>query len=240
MRNVSREIKRVLSKGRIVAYVVDDTLIDGKKYPVVADLIKIFIEEGFKYRDRITWIKPEGYIRISRRSGVVLQHPYPMYFYPDNIQESILIFQNGKFNYKLISQEIREKSQIDKEKLLKEKWYMNIWRITNVTPSNNRLEKGIAAFPDEIPYRLINLYSYINERVLDPFMGSGTTLKVANELKRKFTGYDIDRELLPIVKTKLALSHTNLKPEKDYAIKIRQDSKSLRTKLQERVKEKNV
>jgi DNA modification methylase len=219
---------------------VDDTLIDGKKYPVVADLIKIFIEEGFKYRDRITWIKPEGYIRISRRSGVVLQHPYPMYFYPDNIQESILIFQNGKFNYKSISQEIREKSQIDKEKLLKEKWYMNIWRITNVLPSNNTLEKGIAAFPDEIPYRLINLFSYKNEIILDPFMGSSTTLKIANELTRKFVGYDIDRELLPIVKTKLALSHNDLKPEQDYAIKIRQDSKSLRTKLQERVKEKNV
>jgi DNA modification methylase len=240
MRNVSIEIKRVLSKGRIVAYVVDDTLIDGKKYPVVADLIKIFIEEGFKYRDRITWIKPEGYIRISRRSGVVLQHPYPMYFYPDNIQESILLFQNGKFNYKSISQETREISQIDKEKLLKEKWYMNIWRITNVLPSNNTLEKGIAAFPDEIPYRLINLFSYKNEIVLDPFMGSSTTLKVANELTRKFVGYDIDRELLPIVKTKLALSNNNLKPEQDYAIKIREDSKSLRTKLQDRVKEKIV
>ncbi|MDT7904065.1 MAG: DNA methyltransferase [Candidatus Caldipriscus sp.] len=95
MRNVSREIMRVLKWGRVAALVVDDTLIKGKKYPVVADITKIFVEEGFKYRERIVWVKPEGYIRISRRSGVLLQNPYPMYYYPDNLQESILIFQKG-------------------------------------------------------------------------------------------------------------------------------------------------
>jgi len=95
IRNVAKELMRVLKKGRIVALVVDDILIKGKKYPVVADITRIFIDEGFKYRDRIVWVKPEGYIRISRRSGVLLQNPYPMYYYPDNLQESILIFQKG-------------------------------------------------------------------------------------------------------------------------------------------------
>ena len=102
IRNVVKELRRVLDKGRIACFVCDDTLIDKKKYPVVADITKIFIEEGFKYRDRIVWVKPEGYIRISRRSGVLLQHPYPMYYYPDNLQESILIFQNGDFDYKSV------------------------------------------------------------------------------------------------------------------------------------------
>ena len=87
---------------------MDDTLINGEKFPVVADITKIFVNQGFKYRERITWVKPEGYIRISKRSGVILQHPYPMYYYPDNLQESILIFQNGNFNYKSISEKIRE------------------------------------------------------------------------------------------------------------------------------------
>jgi site-specific DNA-methyltransferase (adenine-specific) len=64
--------------------------------------------------------KPEGYLRISRRSGVLLQNPYPMYFYPDNLLESILIFQKGKFDYKSIPKEIREKSKIDiKEFMIK-------------------------------------------------------------------------------------------------------------------------
>jgi len=100
MRNTAKELKRVVNEGRIVALVVDDTLIKGEKYPVVAEITKLFTEQGFKYRDKIVWVKPEGYIRISRRSGVLLQHPYPMYYYPDNIQESILIFQNGNFDYK--------------------------------------------------------------------------------------------------------------------------------------------
>ncbi len=177
IRNVAKEIKRVLAKGRIAAFVVDDILIKGKKYPVVADITNIFIEEGFKYRDKIVWVKPEGYIRISRRSGVLLQHPYPMYYYPDNLQESILIFQNGDFDYKKIPPKLKEKSKISLQDFQKEKWYLNVWQITNVLPIYNRLEKGIAAFPDEIPFRLIKLFSYDGETVLDPFMGSGTTLK---------------------------------------------------------------
>jgi modification methylase len=99
LHDVALELNRVLADGRIACFVTDDMLVDGYKYPIVADLTKIMIEAGFRYRDRIVWRKPEGYVRISRRSGVLLQHPYPMYFYPDNIHESILIFQKGKFNY---------------------------------------------------------------------------------------------------------------------------------------------
>lgn len=238
MREVAKELKRVLDKGRIAALVCDDTLIKGKKYPVVADIIKIFIEEGFKYRDRILWIKPEGYIRISRRSGVLLQHPFPMYFYPDNLQESILLFQNGDFDYKKIPQKTREDSKVDLNKYQQEKWYLNVWYITNVLPINNRLEKGIAAFPGEIPRRLIKLFSYKNETVLDPFMGSGTTLKVANELNRKAIGYEIDIELLEIVKEKLQVGESNLFPQNDFEIIIRKDIRHLRKSLQDKVNKK--
>jgi len=241
IRNTGRELKRVLDEGRIAAFVVDDTLIKGRKYPVVADVTKIFIEEGFKYREKIVWLKPEGYIRISRRSGVLLQHPYPMYYYPDNLQESILIFQNGDFNYKIIPREIKEESKVDIDTFQKEKWYLNVWNITNVLPINNRLEKGIAAFPDEIPYRLIKLFSYKGETVLDPFMGSGTTLKVASELGRKCVGYEIDLELLDIVKEKLKINQPALfREEAEFKVIIREDTKHLRTQLQEKVKNKGM
>ena len=240
IRNVAKELKRVLDKGRIAAFVVDDTLIKGKKYPVVADITKIFIEVGFRYRERIVWIKPEGYIRISRRSGVLLQHPYPMYYYPDNLQESILIFQNGEFNYKNIPKELKERSKIDIEEYQKEKWYLNVWQITNVLPINNRLEKGIAAFPKEIPYRLIKLFSYKGETVLDPFMGSGTTLKVAIELGRRAVGYEIDLELLDVVKKKLNIGQPILIGDSpEFEIIIRDDVSRLRTKLQEKVAKVN-
>ena len=236
MYDTTKELKRVLDKGRIAAFVVDDTLIKGEKYPITADITKIFIEEGFKYRERIVWVKPEGYIRISRRSGVLLQHPYPMYYYPDNLQESILIFQNGEFDYRKVSKNIKEKSKIDIDIYQKEKWYLSVWNITNVLPINKRLEEGIAAFPDEIPHRLINLFSYKGETVLDPFMGSGTTNKVAAMLKRNSVGYEIDLELLDIVKEKMGLKQISLF-EKDYEVEIivRDDAKHLRRQLQKRV-----
>ncbi|MEW5759730.1 MAG: site-specific DNA-methyltransferase [Candidatus Thermoplasmatota archaeon] len=236
MHNTAKELKRVLNEGRIAAFVIDDTLIKGEKYPVVADITKIFIEEGFKYREKIVWVKPEGYIRISRRSGVLLQHPYPMYYYPDNLQESILIFQNGDFDYKKVPKGIKEVSKIDIDVYQKEKWYLSVWNITNVLPINNRLEEGIAAFPDEIPYRLINLFSYKGETILDPFMGSGTTNKVAAMLNRNSVGYEIDLELLDIVKEKMGLKQISLF-EKDYEVEVivRDDAKHLRTQLQKKV-----
>ena len=236
---VAKELRRVLDDGRIAAFVVDDTLIERVKYPVVADITKIFIEEGFKYREKIIWLKPEGYIRISRRSGVVLQNPYPMYYYPDNLQESILIFQNGEFDYKMVSKEEKEASRIDLKEYQQKKWYLSVWNITNVLPMNNRLEQGIAAFPDEIPYRLIKLFSYCNETVLDPFMGSGTTLKVAVNLGRNAIGYEIDAELVDIIKEKLNIAQVDLSGQKhDLEIVMRKDVRYLRKKLQEKVSEK--
>jgi len=236
MRKVAKELKRVVAQGRVVCIVCDDTLIQGEKYPIVADFTKIYIDEGFIYRDKITWIKPEGYIRISRRSGVVLQHPYPMYFYPDNIQETILIFQNGKFNYKSIPEEIKEQSKIDISEYQEKKWYLTTWNIVNVLPLKNRLENGIAAFPEEIPNRLIKLFSYVGETVLDPFMGSGTTNKVAAMLKRNSVGYEIDLELLEVIKEKMGLKQSSLF-EKDYDVEIivRNDARHLRTQLQNKV-----
>ncbi|MBX0310634.1 MAG: site-specific DNA-methyltransferase [Sulfurihydrogenibium sp.] len=241
MKKVAKEIKRVLADGRIVCIVCDDTLINGKKYPVVADLTKIFIEEEFEYRDKIIWLKPEGYIRISRRSGVLLQHPYPMYFYPDNIQETILIFQKGKFDYKTIQKEVKEQSKIDILEYQEKKWYLNVWNIVNVLPIQNRLESGIAAFPEEIPYRLIKLFSYVGETVLDPFMGSATTNKVAAMLKRNSVGYEIDIELVEVVKKKMRINH-ELLFQKDYEVEIivREDAKPLRSSLQNKVKKNSL
>ena len=188
----SKEVFRVLQKGRIAALNIDDMLIKGRKYPITADAIRIFMDAGFKYRDRITWKKPDGYLRISRRSGVILQNPYPMYFYPDNLLESIIIFQKGEFDYKSISKEVREKSKIDKDEFQSKKWFSTLWEMVNVLPnSSNNLEKGIAAFPDQLPYRLIKLYSYCGETILDPFLGSGTTMKLARQLGRNSVGIEM-------------------------------------------------
>ncbi len=201
IKRMAKEAYRVLQEGRIFALNIDDMLVNGEKYPITADAIKIFQSVGFRYRDKIVWKKPDGYLRISRRSGVLLKNQYPMYFYPDNLLESIIIFQKGKFNYHSISKEIRQKSKIDTKEFQANAWYKTIWEITNVLPGS-KLEKGVAAFPDELVYRLIKLFSYYGETVLDPFLGSGTTMKIAKELGRNSIGFEIIKDLESVIRKK--------------------------------------
>lgn len=202
---VAKEVYRVLKQGRIFVLNIDDMLVNGEKYPIVADATKIFQEAGFRYRDRILWKKPDGYLRISKRSGVILQNPFPMYYYPDNLLETIIIFQKGKFNYRSISQEIRELSKINKKEFQDNNWHKTLWEMTNVLPGSS-LEKNIAAFPEQLPYRIIKLFSYAGETVLDPFLGSGTTMKVARLLKRNSIGIEIIRDLEETILQKTGFS----------------------------------
>ena len=239
LKDVGAEIYRVLIEGRIACFVVQDVRIDGELYSIVADLINIMQKIGFRYRDKIIWKKPEGYIRISRRSGVLIQHPYPMYFYPDNIYEEIVIFQKGKFRYSEIPSDLKEKSKIDINRFLKEKWYLSIWEITNVLPSD-KLSKYTAVFPEELVERLILLNSYVGETVLDPFLGTGTTSAVAKRLGRNSIGYEIDLELRPIIEERLIKMKTlnEFRNAGRVEIVVREDAKKLRTKLRELIEQK--
>jgi DNA modification methylase len=239
LRSVAYQLKKKVAPGRIVALVTDDMLVKGEKFPIVADTTKIFVDAGFRYRERITWLKPKGYVRISKRSGVLMQHPYPMYYYPDNIQESILIFQNGLYQYeerKQMSKRDLKKSEINLKEYNKGDLYLNTWNITNVLPIKGRLEEGIAAFPDEIVRRLIMLYSYHGETILDPFLGSGTTLKVAMEMGRKGVGYELDLELKEVIKKKIKAVRIKLDQNFDVKFIAKKDAKKLRTDLNKKVR----
>jgi len=233
IQDVCHDLYRVSAAGRIVCFITDDMLVKGQKYPVVADITRLMLQAGFRYRDRIVWVKPKGYVRISRRSGVVIQHPYPMYYYPDNIQESILIFQKGRFDYSYVrdlSLRLLEKSRIPLKDYNGDEWHLTVWNITNVLPLGLRLEKGIAAFPEEIPKRLIKLFSFHGETVLDPFLGSGTTMKVAKELGRNSWGYEIDRRLKKVIRQKLSGHQSDSKVE----FRVRQESKKSRPSVSRR------
>ena len=256
VQGVAKELYRVIANGRICCIIVDDMLVDGEKYPVVSDITRQMLNAGFRYRDKIIWIKPKGYVRISKRSGVLLQHPYPMYFYPDNLQESILIFQKGRFDYsylKTIPKKTLDASRIDTtefnasttpltiwDDFLGEErtTFPDTWKITNVLPTKGRIEAGVAAFPEEIPRRLIKLFSFVGENVLDPFTGSGTTLKVAKDLGRNSFGYELDLELKPALSHRLEYNKDRLSKDSVEFIE-RGDAGHFRTILQRRVKGKN-
>jgi site-specific DNA-methyltransferase (adenine-specific) len=126
-----------------------------------------------------------------------------------------LTFQKGAFDYRSIPKEVREASKIDIKEFSDNKWYMTLWEMTNVLPGST-LEKEIAAFPEELPYRIIKLFSYVGETVLDPFVGSGTTMKVARQLGRDSIGIEIKKSLIPIIEEKLGFGkQLNLNNQED-------------------------
>ena len=239
LRSVGRELLRVLQPGRHACFVTQDVRIDGRLYPIVADLIRTMVHEiGFEYQEKIIWRKPEGYIRISRRSGVMVQHPYPMYYYPDNIYEEVVVFKKpGEFDRSSISQDVKERSKIEMTRFQTEKWYLSVWDIRNVLPSE-KWSKYTAAFPEELVERLIKLYSYVGETVLDPFLGTGTTCLVAMRHNRNCIGYELDLELREAIEERLGVKNLRLLPTINFEIVVREDAKHLRSRIRENIKKK--
>ena len=91
--------------------------------------------------------------------------------------EHILIFKKHNGKKKSISRQTKELSKISLSEW--KKWYVGYWKFPGIIQKEH-----IAMFPEELPYRLIRMFSYIGDIVLDPFLGSGTTLKTAKSLFR--------------------------------------------------------
>jgi hypothetical protein len=122
-------------------------------------------------------------------------------FYPGNGMitydyEHILIFKKVEGKPKKVNRETKELSKICMDEW--KRWYVGHWVFPGV-----QQKEHIAMFPEELPYRLIRMFSYLNEIVLDPFAGSGTTLKVARNYGRKSIGYEINAEFIPIIAEKV-------------------------------------
>ena len=88
-------------------------------------------------------------------------------------------------------------SSLDKEDWAK--WMTGKWDI----PSVNKNDDHPSKFPDELPRRLIKMFSCINDNILDPFLGSGTTIKIARELNRVGYGYEIENKYKSIIENNL-------------------------------------
>jgi DNA modification methylase len=152
---------------------------------------------GFIFKRDIIWHKTNS-VRAPFGS-----YPYPVGILINNMHESILEFEkpsDGKPKYDHLSKENKEASKLERDFWLSLK-NSDVWIMK---PYKSGSREHLAPFPDELPYRLIKGYSYVTETVLDPFLGMGTTLKVAKKLGRKSIGYEINKSYKQMIDSALS------------------------------------
>ena len=172
--------------GGFAAVVIGTVLLDGIAYPVPFDLVARLSSIGWVFHQDIVWHKVTAGVK---RAGVFIQHPYPGYYHPNIMTEYILVFRKpGQPIYRGESKESRERAKYCVGALFTKEIANNVWHIAPVPPG---VIEHPCPFPEEIPYRLVQLYSYVGDTVLDPFLGSGQTSKVAFALGRNVVGYDV-------------------------------------------------
>lgn len=189
LKNVFTETHRVLVNGGRACINVAN--LGRKPYIPLSDYIsRMMIDIGYNMRGEIIWNKASS-ASPSTAWGSWLSAANPIL---RDIHEYILIFSKGTYSRELGTKE----NTITKEQFLE--WTKSIW---TMNAESARKIGHPAPFPEELPNRLIHLYSFKGDVVLDPFMGSGTTGLSALKCDRKFVGYDISNEYIKLANNRI-------------------------------------
>jgi len=172
--------------------VIGNEIVEEKiKLPLPPLLVELTKNEiGWKFFEEIIWNKVTS---NKKRFRVKVQHPHPTYYYPNIIHEQIIVLRKPPLHNAK-----DKKSKLEIDDIMKKEMAHSVWHMAPVPPSYRRFHP--AAFPEEIPYRMIQLYSNIGDLILDPFVGSGQTTKMARFLKRSYRGIDKSAKYVRIAK----------------------------------------
>ena len=129
-------------------------------------------------------------------------YPYPRNFYAQNTIEFISVYVKGGLSENNVSISVKEKSRLSEKEWVE--FTKQIWNIPIPNKNDIAFGKHPAIMPEEIVKRCIKLFSFVGDVVLDPFAGSGTTLKVAQEMGRFFIGYEICKAYKEIIENKIS------------------------------------
>lgn len=186
--NVMRETYRVLVDGGRAC--VNIANVDRNPYvPLHAYLINIAEDCGFLMRGEIIWDKGAS-VGTSCAWGSWKSASNPVL---RDVHEYILVFCKQSFNRHPIKED-----SIGRDDFLEHT--KSIWSFPTV--SAKKIGHP-APFPLELPMRLINLYSFVGDVVLDPFMGSGTTAIAAQDMNRSYIGYETNKDYIKLAEQKL-------------------------------------
>ena len=152
----------------------------------------MMIEIGFNMRGEIIWNKAAS-ASPSTAWGSWQSAANPIL---RDVHEYILVFSKGDFKRE---RTLNKKNTISKEQFME--WTKSIW--TMKAESAKRVGHP-APFPIELPYRLIQLYSFENDIILDPFIGSGTTAIAALQSNRFYIGYDTEEKYIKLAENRIA------------------------------------
>ncbi len=176
-----------------------------KVIPLHSEVISMCEDIGFDYMGAIIWQKKTT-MNTTGGATVMGSFPYPPNGIVEIDYEFILIFK--KQGKRKVSKEIKEKSKLSKEEW--KEYFSGHWNFGGARQINHE-----AVFPDELPRRLIKMFSFVGDTVLDPFAGSGTTLKVALELGRNAIGYEINPGFIQIIREKVGSLNLNIYKRKE-------------------------
>ena len=167
-----------------------------KVIPIREEIIKFCENIGFDYMGAIIWQK----VTTSNTTGGGVQmgsYPYPRNGILKIDYEFILVFK------KLGDSPKPNKEQKELSRMTAEEWntyFAGHWNFAGARQSGH-----IAMFPEELPRRLIKMFSFVGETILDPFAGSGTTALAARNADRNSVGFEISPQFIPIIKEKMEI-----------------------------------
>ncbi len=200
---VWKESYRVLNNGCRLCVNIGDQFARAVYYgrykviPIRTEIIKFCEAVGFDYMGAIIWQKKTT---SNTTGGASLMGSYPM---PRNgilsiDYEFILLFKKLGTPIKP-NRELKEQSKMTKEEW--KEYFTGHWNF-----GGTKQDGHIAMFPEELPKRLIKMFSFVGDTVLDPFLGSGTTSLAAKNLNRNSVGYEINSDFIPHIKHKLNIN----------------------------------
>jgi site-specific DNA-methyltransferase (adenine-specific) len=197
----------VLHPGGRLCVVVGDVCVSRKKagrhylLPLHADISRDCMSTGFDYLNPILWSKiANAATEVQGNGATFLGKPYEPNAVIKNNVEYILIFRRPGA-YRNPTQEQRDLSVIEKEN--HKKWFRQVWEDI---PGQSRWRGHPAPYPVELAYRLISMFSFVGDTVLDPFCGTGTTVEAAIKAHRSSVGYEVEPEYLKLVNARFSQS----------------------------------